>query len=156
MRNIETFILISVLLSFAHAQTDFCTVTTHSTVGDLWYGYALGTQDNTGDTTTTCAQFTASSRNQIDAIGNALRANTGTDSVLQGFQNGMYFVVAYSDQMIACKDSAKIKNLDTRLNELSGAFNMVGTAAWAVVAKQSFNQQSPLYDAFVNAYERFN
>lgn len=40
-------------------------------------------------------------------------------------------LIELSDQMVACKESVKLKQLDTRLSSFSGFFNLAFTVGWA-------------------------
>ena len=55
---------------------------------------------------------------------------------------------------MACKESARLKNLDTRLTELSGVINLFATVGWAVVDQLYINPSgtNALYNAIMNSY----
>jgi hypothetical protein len=42
-------------------------------------------------------------------------------------------LIELSDQMVACKDSVKLKQLDTRLSSFSGFFNLAFTVGYAFI-----------------------
>ena len=49
-----------------------------------------------------------------------------------------------SDMMVACQDSVKLKQLDTRLSSFSGFFNLVFTIGWAFIDKANSNLYSSM------------
>ena len=46
-------------------------------------------------------------------------------------------MVEMSDQMVACKDSVKLKQLDSRLSTFSGFFNLLFTVGYAFIEKEN-------------------
>jgi len=103
-------------------------------------GYALGTQSASTDTTSTCygqvVQTYAFINQVVDgaygAANDLLAGNLATinDNAQTLFQNFNNLVIQLSDQVIACQDSVKIKQLQTRTNKISGATNWAFTLAY--------------------------
>ena len=58
--------------------------------------------------------------------------------------------VEMSDEMVACKDSVKIKQLDTRLSSFSGFFNLAFTIGY------SFIEKNDLYNAIIELVTGFS
>jgi hypothetical protein len=54
-------------------------------------------------------------------------------------------LIELSDQMVACKDSVKLKQLDTRLSSFSGFFNLAFTVGYAFLDSSN----SDLYAAIM-------
>jgi hypothetical protein len=107
---------------------------------EFMLGYALGTQAANTDTSSTCygqvIQTYAFINQVVDgaygAANDLLAGNIGTinDNAQTLFQNFNNLVIQLSDQVIACQDSVKIKQLQTRTNKISGAANWGFTLAY--------------------------
>lgn len=105
-------------------------------------GYALGTQSANTSTTTTCYGQVDQTYAFLDQIA------TGGYSALSHLLDGQFsyissdvqtmtqninnFVIQISDQVIACQDSVKIKQLSTRTSKVSGATNWIFTIVYGI------------------------
>ena len=56
------------------------------------------------------------------------------------------FLVEVSDEIVACKESVKLKQLDTRLSSFSGFFNLAFTVGWAFYE----GSNNDLYSSIMN------
>lgn len=102
-------------------------------------GFALGTQANSGDTSSTCYKQVDETYKFIDTIvtqGYDIANNFEFDTVSAKFQilvqNMNNLVIQLSDQNIACQDSVKVKQLATRTSKVSGLFNWVFTVVYGL------------------------
>ncbi len=103
-------------------------------------GYALGSQNDISDTKSTCYGQVEQTYKFIDnmvdggysSVAQLLSGNFNTisDNVQILFQNMNNLIIQLSDQVIACQDSVKIKQLQTRTNKISGATNWAFTLAY--------------------------
>lgn len=103
-------------------------------------GYALGTQIDIDDTKSTCygqvIQTAAFVDSMVDGgysmVADILSGNLNTFSgnVETMFQYMNNLVIQLSDQTIACQDSVKIKQLQTRTNKISGITNWAFTLGY--------------------------
>lgn len=66
------------------------------------------------------------------SVANLLSGNFNniSDNIQILFQNANNLIIQLSDQVIACQDSVKIKQLQTRTNKISGATNWLFTLAY--------------------------
>jgi hypothetical protein len=55
-------------------------------------------------------------------------------------------LIEMSDEMVACKESVRLKQLDTRLSSFSGLFNLVFTVGWAFYE----NSSNDLYNSIIS------
>ena len=81
------------------------------------------------------------------------KVNAGTLTLTLDSADSIFsFLVAYSDIILACKETTRLKNLDTRLNELSGFINLLGTIGWAFAEEMwiSPGGGDALYTAIMN------
>jgi hypothetical protein len=102
-------------------------------------GYALGTQANTTDESSTCYgqvdetyRFFDTIVTQVYDIVNTFSFDTVSSKVAILAQNINNLVIQLSDQNIACQDNVKVKQLATRTSKISGVFNWVFTIAYAL------------------------
>lgn len=103
-------------------------------------GYALGSQSNITDTSSTCYGQVEQTYKFIDNMVDggyswatqilAGNLDTVSDNVQILFQGMNNLVIQLSDQVIACQESVKIKQLQTRTNKISGATNWAFTLAY--------------------------
>ena len=103
-------------------------------------GYALGTQVNITDPSSTCYQQVNQTFEFINEIVDngyswaqqilSMDFSTSSSNAQNMFQNLNNFVIQLSDQTIACQDSVKIKQLQTRTNKISGFTNWVFTLTY--------------------------
>jgi hypothetical protein len=109
-------------------------------------GYALGTQTDITSTTTTCYgqidqtyafldQIASGSYGAINHIltGDFSYVSSDVQTLTQNFNN---LVIQLSDQIIACQDSVKIKQLSTRTSKVSGATNWAFTVVYGIFFDQ--------------------
>jgi hypothetical protein len=102
-------------------------------------GFALGTQADPTDTSSTCYKQVDETYRFIDTIvtqGYDIVNNFNFDTVSSQIQilvqNINNLVIQLSDQNIACQDSVKVKQLATRTSKVSGMFNWVFTIVYGL------------------------
>lgn len=105
-------------------------------------GYALGTQSDSNSTTTTCYGQIDQTYAFLDQVTNG--GYSALSHILSGdfsyvssdvqtmTQNINNLVIQLSDQVIACQDSVKIKQLSTRTSKVSGFSNWVFTIGYGI------------------------
>jgi len=109
-------------------------------------GYAMGTQADITSTSTTCYGQVTQTYTFIDeiavagysALNHILSADfsyvsSDVQTITQYFNN---LVIQLSDQIIACQDAVKIKQLSTRTSKLSGATNWLFTIVYGIFFDQ--------------------
>jgi hypothetical protein len=70
------------------------------------------------------------------------------DDYMRPIYMGTALMVEMSDQMVACKDSVKIKQLDTRLSSFAGFFNLLFTVGWSFIERDN----NKLYVSMMNLF----
>jgi hypothetical protein len=128
------------------AGTSYTTLVNNVPQTNIYYqpweallGFALGTQANPTDTSSTCYGQVHETYKFIDTIvtqgydiANDFDFNTVSAKFQILVQNINNLVIQLSDQNIACQDSVKVKQLATRTSKVSGIFNWVFTIAYGL------------------------
>ena len=129
--------LVLLLSITATTKASFCT----GAAEEVLLGYALGTQADNSNTASSCYYQAFETSQNFGKVMSALQNwEWSMDWWHTTFSQSQAFIVNLSDQMEACQDINKIKQLDIRMKNLSGAFNLFFTFFYKTARDSSYRE----------------